>query len=416
MSESNGNHFETTLGRLIVEKGLATEQEVTACMKIHKAESRGEGSKQRGFGDLLIAQAVVTSSQFERLRPVAEESGTTRNVPGYEYIRPLGAGAMAKVYLFKQLSLDRLVAVKMLPRKFTNNKRFIERFYAEGKAAGKLNHPNIVGALDVFNVGGKHYFVMEYVKGKSVYEEITRQKRYSESEALDVTIQVARALDHAHKNGLVHRDVKPKNIMITVESSAKLADMGLARPVDDVEAAEAEKGKAYGTPYYISPEQIRGMVDVDGRADIYGLGATLYHMVTGQVPFDGSNPSAVMHRHLKESVPPPDQFNPSLSDGICEIIEVCMTKDRDSRYASASELLEDLEAVKRGEPPTQARRKFDLASLSALEPSAEVPQSVDTVVPQKSALLTTSPLFWVAIIGWFIAFVLLMVVVILEGS
>ena len=416
MSESTGNHFETTLRRLIVEKGLATEQEVTACVKIHKAESGCEGSKLRSLGDLLISQAGVTSSQLERLRPVVEESGTTRNIPGYEYIRQLGAGAMAKVYLFKQLSLDRLVAVKMLPRKFTNNKRFIERFYAEGKAAGKLNHPNIVGALDVFNVGGKHYFVMEYVEGKSVYEQITRQKRYSESEALGVTIQVARALDHAHKNGLVHRDVKPKNIMITVESSAKLADMGLARPVDDVEAAEAEKGKAYGTPYYISPEQIRGMVDVDGRADIYGLGATLYHMVTGQVPFDGSNPSAVMHRHLKAPVPPPDQFNSSLSDGICEIIEVCMTKDRDSRYASASELLEDLEAVKRGAPPTQARRKFDLAALSALEPSAEVPRSVGTVVPQKYGLLTTSPLFWVAIIGWFIAFVLLVVVVILESS
>ena len=123
-----------------------------------------------------------------------------------------------------------------------------------------------------------------------------------------------------------------------------------------------------------------------------------------------------MHRHLKAPVPPPDQFNSSLSDGICEIIEVCMTKDRDSRYASASELLEDLEAVKRGEPPPQARRKFNLAALSALEPAAEMPRAVGTVVPQKSALLTTSPLFWVAIIGWFIAFVLLMVVVILEGS
>ena len=129
--------------------------------------------------------------------------------------------------------------------------------------------------------GDTHYFVMEYVEGRSVFEEIQDNGPYKEEDALRIAIDVTRALEHAHKAGFVHRDVKPKNIMMTVDNVAKLADMGLARAVSDREAAEAEAGKAFGTPYYISPEQIKGEVDVDKRADIYSLGCTLYHMVTG---------------------------------------------------------------------------------------------------------------------------------------
>src|SRR5205085_837548 len=171
----------------------------------------------------------------------------------------------------------------------------------------------------------------------------------------------------AHERGLIHRDIKPKNILLTPQGVAKLTDLGLARAVDDKEAAESEAGKAYGTPYYISPEQIRGDVDIDFRADIYSLGATMYHLVTGKPPFDGETPSAVMHKHLKQPLTPADHINTALSAGVGEIIDVAMAKNRDERYQSAEDMLEDLQAVRRGEPPTHARRAVHLEGLEKLE-------------------------------------------------
>ena len=268
-----------------------------------------------------------------------------QQIPGYRILGKLGAGAMATVFKAKQLSLDRLVAIKVLPRKYSSNAEFIARFYAEGRAAAQLNHPNIVQAYDVGQAGEFHYFVMENVEGSTVFDQIVRHKRYAEKDAIDIAIQVAEALEHAHGRGLIHRDVKPKNIMMAREGVAKLADMGLARAISDKEAAEAEAGKAYGTPYYISPEQIRGEKKLTPAADIYSLGATLYHMVTGNVPFEGKNPSDVMHKHLKSELVPPDHVNPKLSAGISEVIEMMMAKRVQNRYRNCSDLLVDLREV-----------------------------------------------------------------------
>jgi serine/threonine-protein kinase len=273
---------------------------------------------------------------------------------------------MATVYKAVQLSLDRVVAIKVLPKRLSENAEYVKLFYKEGKAAAKLNHPNIVQAIDVGEAGGFHYFVMEYVEGHTLYDELTGGKVFSEAGALKVIIQIARALRHAHEQGLIHRDVKPKNIMMTNDGTAKLADMGLARAAADVEAAQAEAGRAFGTPYYISPEQIRGEVNVDFRTDIYSLGATLYHLVTGRVPFEAPTPVAVMQKHLKEPLTPPDHINTNLSAGIGEVVEVMMAKDRSQRYASTADLLLDLEAIAAGEAPLQARKQIDANVLSGL--------------------------------------------------
>jgi len=285
---------------------------------------------------------------------------------------------MATVFKARQLSLDRIVAIKVLPKKLSENADYVDRFYKEGKAAAKLNHPNIVQAIDVGEAGGYHYFVMEYVEGPTLGDDLAPGKVYGEAEAMDVIVQIGRALEHAHEHGFVHRDVKPKNIMLTKGGVAKLADMGLARAMTDVDAAQAEAGKAYGTPYYISPEQIRGEVDIDFRADIYALGATLYHLVTGRVPFEGSTPAAVMHKHLKEPLIPPDHINTGLSAGVGEVVEVMMAKDRNRRYGSTRDMLLDLEAVAAGKPPLMARKQFDanllggLAEVEAEAPSADI--------------------------------------------
>ena len=352
-----GAGFETLLGRVVVERGLVSSEELEHVRIDREADPEGS------LADALLRSGFMTTTQVDRLRTEIESEKSSQRIPGYKIIRKLGAGAMATVFLAKQLSLDRLVAIKVLPRRYNDNADFIARFYKEGRAAAKLNDPNIVAAYDVAQSGEHHFFVMEFVDGETVFDRISANKRFEELEAISVTRQVASALQHAHARGFIHRDIKPKNIMMTKTGDVKLADLGLARALSDKEAAEAEAGKAYGTPFYISPEQIRGKVDIGPQADIYGLGATLYHMVTGRVPFHGKNPSEVMHRHLKDELVPPDQVNPSISSGLAQIIELMMAKDPRDRYRNAEELLEDLDEVEAGRLPRHARSAMDIASV-----------------------------------------------------
>ncbi|MDX2147242.1 MAG: serine/threonine-protein kinase [Planctomycetota bacterium] len=388
-----GTSFDTMVGKLAVDQGLATQEEVAHCLELIK---HTEDGNQRSLVQLLLEQEYLTKRQVLRLRQLAEAERSGQKIPGYKIIRKLGAGAMATVHLARQISLDRMVAIKVLPRKFSQNSQFIERFYAEGRAAAQLNHPNIVQAFDVGKSGEFHYFVMEYVDGRTVYDDIVKHKRYPEGEAIDIVLQVAEALQHAHERGLIHRDVKPKNIMLTKEGVAKLADMGLARAMSDKEMAEAEAGRAFGTPYYISPEQIRGEFKIGPPADIYSLGATLYHMVVGSIPFDGKNPSAVMHKHLKEPLVAPDHVNPKLSAGISQVIEMMMAKDPKARYHNCKDLILDLRAVRQGKPPPLAQKDFvdlgqqDLSKLAqAVEAApAEMAKSTKPALrPQTMVLI-----------------------------
>ncbi len=367
-SRAGQTNIDTILGKLVVEKGLASQEEVDVA-RAKLATTKDPGSTS--LAQVLLSESFVTRKQLDRLRTQVEAERSSQRIPGYEVLGKLGAGAMAAVFKARQLSLDRLVAIKVLPRKFSNNKQFIERFYAEGRAAAQLNHPNIVQAFDVGQAGEFHYFVMEYVDGKTVHDNIVEAKRFSEDEALDIIINVADALAHAHDKGLIHRDVKPKNIMITPSGVAKLADLGLARAIDDKDAALAEAGKAYGTPYYISPEQIRGEVNIGPQADIYSLGATLYHMVTGNVPFNGKNPTEVMQKHLKSPLIPPDHVNPKLTAGISEVIEMMMAKSRRQRYKHCRDLLIDLRAVKKGDPPPIAHKEATAVDLAEAVKAAE---------------------------------------------
>jgi serine/threonine-protein kinase len=387
MGSGNPGGEETEFGRLVLKYNFASPDELKECIALLKQNVSDKSMKSdspdktektdikgRSLAEILVEKGYITSSQSRRI--AAEIDGKAakqqQQIPGYQILGKLGKGAMATVYKARQVSLDRIVAIKVLPKRFSENPEFVDRFYREGKAAAKLNHANIVQAIDVSEADGYHYFVMEYVDGFTVHDRLAKNQRYSEKEALDIIIQIADALVHAHARGLIHRDVKPKNIMITTDGVAKLADMGLAREVGDTRLAQSEAGRAYGTPYYISPEQIRGEVEIDFRADIYSLGATFYHMVTGRVPFDAENPTAVMLKHLREQLTPPDHINPELSIGCAEIIEAMMAKDRNDRYQSTQELLEDLMAVKQGRPPIHARQLFDMSQLANLGAGEEV--------------------------------------------
>ena len=350
---------DTQIGRIAVERKLATTAEIQVANE--QKERLSSNGNTRPIGEILVDLGFITRTQLSRLQGANDDSGgrPAQQIPGYQLQKKIGAGAMAVVYRAKQISLDRTVAVKVLPRRLSKNAEFVERFYREGRAAAQLNHNNIVQAIDVGEAGGFHYFVRAYVQGCSVYDELSDAKHYDEAEAIAIIRQIAQALHHAHERGFIHRDVKPKNIMITEDRVAKLADMGLAREASDLEAAMAEAGRAYGTPYYISPEQIRGEVDVDARADLYSLGATFYHMVTGRVPFEGPTPSAVMHKHLKEPLTPPDHLNTEITSGCGAMIEMLLAKNRDDRYSGAKQVLEDLELLSRGQAPRYAKQHLD---------------------------------------------------------
>ena len=357
--------YDSLFGRMALDQGLCTDDELRRAIQELKERHKHDPLMLQ---DLMIELGYVTANQAERLKTsIKENKAAAHQIPGYKVLGKLGAGAMAVVYKAKQLSLNRTVAIKVLPRRFTENPEYVQRFYKEGQAAGKLNHPNIVQAIDVGEAGGYHYFVMEYVEGKTIADDLVGGNVFAEQDAVEVIIQVCHALQHAHAHGLVHRDVKPKNIMINTQGVVKLADMGLARETTDIEAAQSEEDKAYGTPYYIAPEQIRGKIDIDGRADIYGLGATFYHMVTGRVPFTGEDSAEIMKKHLREKLVPPDHINTTLSAGVSEVIEIMMAKRREDRYKNVDELLIDLEALQEGKPPLRAHQRFDVSVLEQLE-------------------------------------------------
>lgn len=384
-------NMDTALGRLVVEQGLATNDEVQQAQRSQREAADPSGDS---LAQVLVNSGAITKAQLDRLKSQVEAERSGQQIPGFKIIAKVGAGAMAAVFKARQISLDRMVAIKVLPRKFNGNRQFIERFYAEGRAAAQLNHPNIVQAYDVGKAGEFHYFVMEYVEGGTVHDTIVQNKRFQEVEAIEIVINIADALQHAHEKGLIHRDVKPKNVMMTPNGVAKLADLGLARAIDDKDAALAEKGKAYGTPYYISPEQIRGEVNVGPQADIYSLGATLYHMVTGNVPFNGKSPKEVMEKHLKEKLIAPDHVNPQLSSGISEVIEMMMAKSRRDRYKDCKDLLVDLRTVKRGETPPIAHKDFggmDLAAVAALQEAATQKTRDSIELPKDTS---GKPSFW----------------------
>lgn len=348
------------------------------------------------------------------------ERKSQQQIPGYQILGKLGSGGMATVYKARQLSLDRIVAIKVLPKRLSADEKFVERFYAEGKAAAQLNHPNIVGALDVGKAADFHYFVMEYVEGKTVWDELEEIIRYDEDDAVKIALETARALEHAHNAGFIHRDVKPKNIMLTTEGVAKLMDMGLARAAADG-ADEDEKGKALGTPDYIAPEQIRSQPDLDFRADLYAFGASLYHMVTGQVPFDGETAKEVMIKHLKEPLVAPEKINPRITEGLSKIIRVCLAKAPDGRYDTSGDLVKDLEAVAMGEMPLKASLKIE-GAIDEDEEKVYLPRDevnpyesdkpqIDVDEPPsnhvKDVPLMQQPMFWAALSGWALAIIFL---------
>lgn len=266
-------------------------------------------------------------------------AGTTLN-NRYEILSTVGTGGMADVYRARDTVLKRLVAIKVLKEEFSSDAGFVAKFRREAQAVGALNHPNIVGVFDVGEQNGMYYIVMELVEGINLKKYIEKIGAMDEREAVEVAMQVAKGLEAAHDQGIIHRDIKPQNIIISREGKIKVADFGIAR----MAATETSTTSTMGSVHYISPEQARGGA-CDARSDIYSLGITLYEMVTGEVPFDGESSVAVALKHVQEPVRPPRELVPTISQNLEKIILKCTQKNPVWRYATMTDLLVDFKKL-----------------------------------------------------------------------
>ncbi len=288
--------------------------------------------------------------ETEQQEPEQEDLLLGSRLGGYEIERLIGRGAMGSVYRARQISLDRAVAIKLLIPYLASQPELLARFFREAKAAASINHPNLVQVYDFGEADGTYFYVMELIEGLSLGEYLRRGETFGEAECVGIGRQAMAALGAAHKSGIIHRDVKPDNLMLSKSGQIKLSDLGLARVIDlETEKSLTMTGMSIGTPFYISPEQVRGERDTDHRTDFYGLGATLFHLATGQVPFEGETSAVVMARHLHDPVPWARDVNPAISDGFSAFLHRMMAKSASDRPASHEEVLAELDQCESGQ-------------------------------------------------------------------
>ena len=261
----------------------------------------------------------------------------------YEILEIIGTGGMAVVYKARCHRLNRLVAIKILKDEFARDEEFRRRFHAEGEAVGMLSHPNIVQVYDVSSSDTANYIVMELIDGISMKQYMEKKGILNWKETLHFSMQIAKALEHAHSRGIIHRDIKPHNVMVLKNGSVKVTDFGIARVMSKSNTLTKE---ALGSVHYISPEQAKGGW-VDNRSDIYSLSVVMYEMMTGRPPYDGESPVAVAIQHINGGAAMPSTLNPNIPGGLEQIIMKGMALDLKNRYASATDMLQDMEQFRR---------------------------------------------------------------------
>jgi serine/threonine-protein kinase len=262
----------------------------------------------------------------------------------FELKKKLGKGGMGEVYLARQVSLDRLVALKTLSRELAKKEDFVARFQREARSMAKIDHVNVVKVYAVDSVKGIHFAAIEFIDGQSVQDWLDHLGTFSVADAVHIALVSAEALRHAHEQNMVHRDIKPDNILLTSKGVVKVADFGLAKALDE-DVSMTQSGTGLGTPLYMAPEQARSAKSVDQRCDIYALGATLYHMLTGELPFSGDTALELIMSKEKGQYTPARQLRSEVPERLDLIIDKMMAKDPAHRYKNCAEIIRDMSAL-----------------------------------------------------------------------
>ncbi|MCC6740923.1 MAG: serine/threonine protein kinase [Planctomycetia bacterium] len=353
-----------SFGAVAIDLGLVTIEKVNECLAAQR-QQREEGPHHRRIAALMTDLGYLTGEQAKMVLKVQQKKRGYELIPGYRVLSPVGRGAMGTVYKALQVRMEREVAIKILSPKYAQRPEFVERFFREARAAAKVSHANIIQGIDVGEHNGLYYFVMEFVEGRTVGSILSKGEVFETREACSIVKQVAMAMEAAWTAGLLHRDIKPDNIMVTDAGVAKLCDLGLAKAMAG-DPDETDPEFAVGTPDYISPEQAMGSEDVDIRSDIYSLGATFYHMVTGQLPFTGMDAVSVMRKHATEPLVAPRVRRPSLPLGVNLVILRMMEKTSAARYQQPAQLIRDVDAILAGQAPPTFRAAMERGPVATV--------------------------------------------------
>lgn len=357
-----------TLGKLAVKNGFMTPQQMK---DIFDLLEKGDG-KTGGFVSMAIKQRFLQERHGTAItlacdRIERDNEKESMAVSGYEIIAKIGEGGLGVVYKALQKSMNRVVALKMLHRKWLDDEEFRKRFLLEARLMGKLSHSNLINVYDVGKQDWKYYFSMEYIEGVSVEEMLDHRGPMETTRAIDVVTQVAKALNYLKEQGIVHCDIKPGNILVTKDNIAKLGDFGFVRIGRELDRQLEGEDSVLGTPEYISPEQALGEKNIDWRSDIYSLGVSLFHMVAGRPPYEGPS-GAVMQKHVKGELPDPRVYNRELSRELAAVIKKMMARLPEERYQSIEDLIEDLAVARLTEDPRGSEAQLGkTAILSALK-------------------------------------------------
>ncbi len=354
---------------------LATPAEVQRALGLLRRIAEAGGTAPH-IGEVLVGQGTINDEQNQKLLDrmtevegaISDAQSGLHEVPRrlgrYEVLERIGRGGMGVVYKARQLNMDRVVALKILAAHLTRDRKYIKQFIREARAAGQINHPNIVGVHEVGQAEGHFFICMEYVEGRALSRELLARGRLPALEALDIARQVASGLSAAERRKIVHRDIKPDNIILTPRGDIKVTDLGLAKRLADVTSA-GQSNWGCGTPYYMAPEQARNSSRVDIRSDIYALGSTLYHLTTGKLPFEGPSSVEVLMRAASDRLIPPAVLCPDVPVALSDLIERMMSRDPDGRPPSALALLGEIDAVRREMESSRGGRRRSRRSVRA---------------------------------------------------
>jgi serine/threonine protein kinase len=342
-------------GLLAVRNGMLKLDQLHECTSYQKEQE--EQGRRLALEQVVVDKGFMTSLEVKAVKKAQEKQSRRSetdavHIPGYEITGVLGEGGLGVVYKAKQVTMNRLVALKVLHLHWIADDEFRKRFILEARIVGRLSHQNLIQVYDVGKASDHYYFAMEYVAGRTCEQIVEEDGPFTIPEAVEIVTQIMRSIRYYRDFDIVHRDIKPSNIIVTRQGVAKLGDFGFVKSKIDRELGY--EGMVLGTPDYISPEQALGEEHIDWRSDLYSLGATMYHMVAGVPPFEGSG-SAVMLKHVREAPPSPREFNSKLSDDVVHVISKMMEKKPEDRYPTFELLFEDLELLRAGRSPSSPR-------------------------------------------------------------